>query len=86
MEKFVAPSLGWSSDHAAAFTDYRSKSKSPLRFSHRDPDLVLCLRTNSYDKHWAVAATECTAAELEKPLLEQVHQQLAFLSVTFSDC
>ncbi len=84
--KFALSSLEWNSDHAAAFTDFEEQIQEATRLAHRDPDLVLGISTDASDKHWAVAATQCAATELQKPLLEQVHEPLAFLSGTFSEC
>lgn len=47
--------------------------------------MVLCLHTDASDRHWAAAATQCSPEDLSKPLTDQSHQPLAFLSGTFSE-
>ena len=83
--KFPLSSLGWNSDHAAAFSDLQDQIQEAIRLAHRNPDLILRISTDASDKHWAVAATQSVASELQKPLLEQAHQPQAFLSGTFSN-
>lgn len=43
------------------------------------------MHTDASDKHWAVCATQCQYAESSKPIVDQVHLPLAFLSGTFSE-
>lgn len=77
--------MRWDSEHAEAFSDIQAQLQEATRLAHRDPEKILCVNTYSSDKHWAVAATQCNPSELDKPLLDQVHHPLAFLSSSFNE-
>ena len=49
--KFPLSSLGWNSDHAAAFSDLQDQIQEAIRLAHRNPDLILCISTDASDKH-----------------------------------
>lgn len=83
--KFPLSDLGWDEKHRAAFLDLQEQIQESTRLAHRDPSLTLCIHSDASDKHWAVCATQCTETELAKPMLEQSHIPLAFLSGTFSE-
>lgn len=83
--KFALSTLGWSQKHSVAFKDLQNQIQEAKSLTHRDPDMVLCVSTDASDKHWAVATTQCYSSELEKPIHEQCHKPLAFLSGTFSE-
>ena len=83
--KFNLKDLGWSEEHENAFNDLQDQLQEATRLAHRNPDMTLCVHTDASDKHWAVCATQCDASELSKPIMDQEHQPLAFLSGTFSE-
>ena len=85
ISKFTLSGLGWCHTHEAAFKDLQEQLQEATRLAHRDPKLSLCVHTDASDKHWAVCATQCQPVELSKPIYEQAHQLLAFLSGTFSE-
>ena len=53
--------------------------------AHRKSELPLCIHTDASDQYWAVCATQCEEQELYKPIVDQRHEPLAFLSGAFSD-
>ena len=71
--------------HEAAFKDLQEQFQEATRLVHRDPKMALCVHTDASDKHWPVCATQCHPSELSKPIGDQVHQPLAFLSSAFSE-
>lgn len=79
--KLLLSDLGWNDTHQNAFNSLQEQ----LKESTRNPKMTLCIHTDAFDKHWAVAATQCDQMELAKPLLEQKHHPLAFLSSAFSE-
>jgi len=83
--KFQLSDLGWNDTHLSAFIDLQEQLKEATRLTHRDPNMILCIHTDASDRHWALAATQCMPEELNKPILDQSHQPLAFLSGTFSE-
>ncbi len=65
------------------FTDLQNQ----IRTVTPDLRVVLCISTDASEENWArISQPTSPAAELEKPLFEQTHQLLAFLSGTISDC
>lgn len=85
ISKLSLEELGWDNTHSTAFIGLQEQLQEATRLAHRDPVLILCLHTDASDKHWAVCATQCHESELEKPVVDQNHQPLAFLSGTFSE-
>lgn len=77
--------LGWDEHHFSAFQDLQGQIKTTTSLAHRDPRKILCIHTDASDQFWAVAATQCHPGELHKPLADQQHQPLAFLSSCFSE-
>lgn len=84
ISKIPLADLGWNEKHLNAFKDLQTQLQEATRLAHRDPNMTLCIHTDASDKYWAVAATQCDPKELSKPLLDQQHQPLAFLSSSFS--
>lgn len=78
-------SLGWNNTHSEAFDRLQGRIKQATRLAYRNPKMVLCLHTDASDRHWAAAAAHCSPGDLSKPLTDQSHQPLAFLSGTFSE-
>lgn len=70
--------------HNHAFHDLQFQLQEATRLAHRDQMQTLCLHTDASDKHQAVAATQCEPQELSKPLLDQKHHPIAFLSSSFT--
>ena len=85
ISKFLLSDLGWDKKHEAAFNDIQEQLQEATRLAHRDRAMSLCVHADASDKHWAVCATQCNPSELSKPISDQVHQPLAFLSGTFSE-
>lgn len=77
--------IGWNEAHDHAFTDLQQQIQESVKLAHREPDLILCIHADASDLHWAVCATQCLKEELKKPIHEQQHQPLAFLSGAFTE-
>lgn len=85
ISKFEVTELEWNSKQDSIYKYNQQKLQESVKPTHRDPNTSLCIPTDASDKYWAVCATKCTPAELSKPIMEQSHKPLAFLSGTFSD-
>lgn len=83
--KIPLADLGWEEAHVKAFKDLQVQIQQSTRLTHRDPSKTLCVHTDASDKYWAVAATQCDPDELGKPLIDQKHYPLAFLSSAFNE-
>ena len=83
--KIPLADIGWNDKHENAFHDLQCQIQEATRLAHRNPEQILCIHTDSSDRHWAVCATQCDQSELSKPSVDQKHEPLAFLSGTFSE-
>ncbi|KAF0699577.1 Aste57867_9865 [Aphanomyces stellatus] len=52
--------------------------------SHPRADMEVCVFTDASDKFWGAVATQVPPSDLDKPLEEQRHEPLAFISGTFA--
>jgi hypothetical protein len=55
-----------------------------VRLEHPRREEELCLFTDASDKHWGVVLTQVAKSELGKPVDEQDHRPLCFLSGSFT--
>ena len=72
--------LGWNSEHKEAFRDLQSTLCERICLSHRNNKLQLWVFTDASDRLWASVVTQCSMDELQKSVVEQSHEPLAFLS------
>jgi RNase H-like domain found in reverse transcriptase len=52
--------------------------------AHPAPDKRLCLYTDASQDYWSAIATQVPPADLDLPQEDQRHEQLAFLSGSFT--
>ena len=84
IKRIPLKSLGWGDEHEFAFRGLQKTLTDQIKLAHRDSNLALCIYTDASDRFWASVVTQCASEELSKPVLEQAHQPLAFLSGEFS--
>lgn len=77
-------SLGWGDEHSKSFNSLQQQLQEVVKTAHRNPEMHLCVHSDASDAYWAAAVTQCDAKELLKPINEQRHEPLAFLSGQFS--
>lgn len=82
--KYTVISLGWCEEHSEAFSGLQEQLQHAVKTAHRDPTTRLCVHTDASDSFWAAAVTQCQPGELEKPIHDQIHEPLAFLSGAFN--
>jgi len=84
VQKYTVVSLGWGHEHEVAFESLQDQLHTSVKLAHRDPDKELCIYTDASERYWAGVVTQCERRELEKNVMEQRHEPLAFLSGEFS--
>lgn len=73
---------GCSEKHESAFIGLPEQLQGSTRLAHRDFRRTLCLHTDPSDRHRAICVARCVVLKLCKPLKEQAHLPLPFLSGT----
>jgi hypothetical protein len=75
---------GWTQEHDIAFQRINHAIAHSVTLAYPSDIKSTCIFTDASDLHWAGVITQCDAEELEKPINEQQHQPLAFISGSFS--
>lgn len=75
--------LSWGPEQEEAFHSLQDSLRKSVMLSHPDPSKETCVFTDASDSHWAAVVTQCAPTELDKPIEEQRHLPLAFLSSAF---
>jgi len=78
-------SLSWGRQHDKSFLELQDSLRQSVKLAHPDAKMHKCIYTDASDNYWAAVVTQCLAAELNKPLEDQRHQPLAFISSSFKD-
>jgi len=56
-----------------------------VKLAHRDPKQEICVYTDASEAHWAAVVTQSSKEDVMKPIEEQNHSPLAFVSAAFKD-
>jgi hypothetical protein len=83
-KRIILADHGWNSSHDSAFSQLNSAIAASVTLAYPDPDWDLCLFTDASDLHWGAAITQRQPQDSAKPIREQVHFPIAFLSGTFT--
>lgn len=75
---------GWGEDQNKAWSKFREAIHNASRMAAYDANKALCVLSDSSDQFYAGVITQCSYADLEKPLPEQQHKPLFFLSGKFN--
>ena len=74
---------GWGPEHVKSFKESKKMLLNAVEVAHVDDDKHLCLFCDASDKHFGAALTQIPPADIAKPVHEQQHEPLEFLSGTF---
>lgn len=77
--------MSWGQEQQNAFNALQDSLRSAVNISHSDPEKETCVFTDASESHWAAVVTQVETTELQKPVKEQKHHPLAFLSSSFKD-
>lgn len=81
------PLVAWGATHDAAFADIKSQLGNSAELAHvgSENDYALCLFTDASETHWGSVLTQIPISDLKiRPIENQSHQPIAFLSGKFS--
>lgn len=70
-----------------SFAQVKNRIRNRVQLAHFDPekkDAVLCLSTDASQEGWAGVLTKISREDLEKPMLQQRHEPVAFASGKFN--
>ena len=82
-EKIKLSSTGWNEKHVECFQNVQNALRNAVTLAHYDPKKRLCLFTDASQTHWASVLTQVPHEDLSKPIHDQAHEPLAFLSGNF---
>ena len=83
LTKIALSECGWSEIHERALERVKSALKAMVPMAHPKDDQDICVYTDASQDHWGAVITQVVPGELSKPLSDQQHQPLAFLSGSF---
>ncbi len=84
LARLLLNDYGWNELHEQQLELCKQSLMKMVPLAHPRTDRVLCLFTDASVDYWGAAATQTTEEELAKPIEEQVHEPLAFLSGVFT--
>lgn len=77
-------SLGSSEPRDNAFEKIQETLRQQVSLAHRNLDMHICIFTYASDRFWERIVTHCNSLEMDKTVIDQKDQPLAFLSGTFT--
>lgn len=83
-KRVMLEEVGWNNTHRQAFRAINAAVASSVRLAFPDDRKTFCVFTDASKTHWAGVVTQVADEELSKPLLDQQHEPLAFVSGAFS--
>ncbi|OWY97227.1 Retrotransposon protein, Ty3-gypsy subclass, partial [Phytophthora megakarya] len=84
LAKIPLSELGWQEGHVDALRQVRRALVAMVPLAHPDPTRAVCLFCDASQDSWGAICTQVTESDLSKPLHEQDHRPLAFLSGRFT--
>ena len=72
------------SEHDKSFDSIKRQTARSTRTAHPKADHALCLFTDASETHWSGILTQVPNDQLKRPLEEQEHEPLSFLSGSFT--
>jgi RNase H-like domain found in reverse transcriptase len=73
----------WEQEEQAAFKDLQAAIMESMTLAFPDPGKSICVLTDTSDRFYAGVVTQIDEEQLDRPIEEQDHQPLAFLSGEF---
>ena len=83
-KSFLLSTAGWAAVHTAAFVKIKESLAHSVTLAYPSDRLTTCVWTDASDEYWAGVVTQAEAAELQKPVLQQSHKPMAFVSGRFT--
>jgi hypothetical protein len=80
LEKF-----NWRDEHDKSFKKSKNLLLNAVEVAHVDDDKHLCLFCDALGKHYGAALTQIPVTDIDKPVMDQQHEPLEFLSGTFKE-
>lgn len=74
----------WEERHAVAFDGLKTALSKITPLAHPQADATVCVFTDASLDHWRAAATQLDSEDESRPITDQTHKPLAFLSGSFS--
>ncbi len=84
MARIDLSQLSWGVEHEAVLKRCKDALANAVRLSHLYPEQELCVFTDASNRHWGVVVTQIPSADRGRPIEDQAHQPLMFLSGTFT--
>ncbi len=84
MARIDLSQLSWGVKHEVALKRCKDALANAVRLSHLDPEQELCVFTYASTWHWEAVVTQIPSADRGRPIEDQAHQPLMFLSGTFT--
>ena len=84
MSKVLLDDIGWSDVHDQAFNRLNHAIASAVTIAYQRDDMTTCVFTDASDKHWAGVVTQVPPDQLDRPVMEQEHVPLGFVSGHFN--
>jgi hypothetical protein len=79
--KVTLDDAGWTKAHRDCF---ETLSGSAVMLAHPDPTKRVCVFTDASDLHWGAVISQVSMDSMDKPVEDQDHAPLMFVSGTFS--
>jgi transposase InsO family protein len=82
-KSFLLSTAGWTQEHDAAVTALKKALAHSVTLSYPSDSQVTCVWTDASDEFWAGVITQTAKSELLKPVLQQSHLPMSFVSGRF---
>jgi RNase H-like domain found in reverse transcriptase len=81
--KTILWDLGWNASHTESFQQCKSALAAAATLAHPRDEMRLCVFTDASQNVWSAVVTQVSPRDLDKPLADQQHEPLAFISGAF---
>ena len=75
--------LGWGTQQDSAWNDVKQMLAHSMTMAHPDPEKMTCVFTDASEDFWGAIVTQIPKEDVAKPIDEQAHELLAFVSHCF---
>jgi hypothetical protein len=82
--KVTLDDVGWTEEHSDCFETCKRMIGSAALLAHPDPTKRVCVFTGASDLHWGAVISQVSMDSMDKPVEDQDHAPLTFVSGTFS--
>ncbi len=83
LDKVELKDLGWTKVHEEAIAGLKKALVDMIPMAHPNDESDVCVYTDASQDHWGAIITQVKPGALSKPLEDQEHEPLAFLSGSF---